>query len=81
MLWNVSSSKLLAVQVATTIVEKLLMTDEGLSYCCYYAGRFYAITRALGKMVDKFSGKPSGQLLNHIISCYIRLSENPRSVN
>nr|XP_048327815.1 cell differentiation protein rcd1 isoform X1 [Ziziphus jujuba var. spinosa] len=65
--------------VATTIVEKVLMTDDGLRYCCYYAGRFYAITRALGKMADEFSGKPSGKLLNHIICCYIRLTENPRA--
>nr|XP_048327816.1 CCR4-NOT transcription complex subunit 9 isoform X2 [Ziziphus jujuba var. spinosa] len=67
------------MKVATTIVEKVLMTDDGLRYCCYYAGRFYAITRALGKMADEFSGKPSGKLLNHIICCYIRLTENPRA--
>lgn len=68
------------MQAATTIVAKLLMSDAGLKHCSS-ARAFYEITGTLGKMVDELAEKSSRQLLKHIICCYIRLCESPRSVN
>lgn len=68
------------MQVATTIVAKLLISDVGLKHCST-AKAFYEITGTLGEMVDELAEKPSRQLLKHIIFCYVRLCESPRLVN
>lgn len=65
-------------QVATFIVQKILMNEEGLRYCCIIADRFFAITRALETMMEKLVEEPSRRLLKHIIRCYLKLSESPR---
>lgn len=72
----------LTIQVATFIVHKILMKDEGLKYCCAFAPRFYAVDRALAKMLENLADhdQPSHQLLKRIIGCYLRLSQIPRSI-
>jgi CCR4-NOT transcription complex subunit 9 len=66
-------------QVATNIIHKILMQDEGLKYCCTRAQRFYAVGHALANMVEKLAEEPSQRLLKLIIDCYLRLSHSPRS--
>ena len=69
----------LSQTVATFIIQKILMDDEGLKYLCGKAERFYAVSSVLNFMVESQMQKPSVRLLKHIIKCYFRLSENPRA--
>ncbi|XP_038888595.1 cell differentiation protein rcd1 isoform X2 [Benincasa hispida] len=69
----------LSKTVATFIVQKILMNEEGLRYCCIIADRFFAITRALETMMERLSEEPSQRLLKHIVRCYLKLSESPRA--
>ncbi|XP_011047234.1 PREDICTED: cell differentiation protein RCD1 homolog isoform X2 [Populus euphratica] len=75
----------LSKTVATYIVYKILINEEGLRYCCTVAERFFALVRVLGSMVLKLAEEgqlakiPFIRLLKHIILCYHRLSESPRS--
>ncbi|KAL0320821.1 UNVERIFIED_CONTAM: CCR4-NOT transcription complex subunit [Sesamum radiatum] len=66
-------------QVATFIVQKILLDDVGLEYICTTAERFFAVGRVLGNMVAALAEQPSSRLLKHIIRCYLRLSDNPRA--
>ncbi|GJW65601.1 CCR4-NOT transcription complex subunit 9-like protein, partial [Tanacetum coccineum] len=66
-------------QVATFIVQKILLDDVGLDYICTTAERFFAVGRVLGNMVAALAEQPSSRLLKHIIRCYLRLSDNPRA--
>jgi CCR4-NOT transcription complex subunit 9 len=70
----------LTIQVATYIVHNILMKDEGLKYCCAFAQRFYAVDHALQNLLENLAEEPSHQLLRHIIGCYLRLSQSPRSI-
>ncbi|KAL5164769.1 CCR4-NOT transcription complex subunit 9 [Glycine soja] len=65
--------------VATFIVQKILLDDVGLDYICTTAERFFAVGRVLGNMVAALAEQPSSRLLKHIIRCYLRLSDNPRA--
>lgn len=65
----------LSKTVATFIVQRILLDDNGLSYVCNTAERFYAVSSVLGNMVNL---NPAGRLFKHVIRCYARLSENPR---
>ncbi|KAG5570275.1 hypothetical protein H5410_060041 [Solanum commersonii] len=67
------------LQVATFIVQKILLDDVGLDYICTTAERFFAVGRVLGNMVGALAEQPSSRLLKHIIRCYLRLSDNPRA--
>ncbi|XP_057509214.1 cell differentiation protein rcd1-like isoform X2 [Actinidia eriantha] len=69
----------LSKKVATFIVSKILMQEEGLRYCCDFVERFFAVVRVLGGMVEKLAEKPTLRLLKDIISCYLTLSEVPRA--
>lgn len=71
-------TKALWWQVATFIVQKILLDDVGLDYICTTAERFFAVGRVLGNMVAALAEQPSSRLLKHIIRCYLRLSDNPR---
>lgn len=55
------------------------MDNNGLTYLCMTAERFFAVSTVLNNMVDNMLVKPSTRLLKHIIKCYFRLSENPRA--
>lgn len=69
------------MQVATFIVQKILLDDVGLEYICTTAERFHAVSRVLTSMVKALAEQPSSRLLKHIIRCYLRLSDNLRLVN
>ncbi|KAL9453684.1 hypothetical protein AB3S75_009317 [Citrus x aurantiifolia] len=69
----------LSKQVATFIIYKILLHEEGLKYCCVLADRFFAVARALAQMTEKLVEQPSPRLLKHIICCYHRLSQSPRA--
>ncbi len=66
--------------MATFIVQKILLDDVGLRYICATAERFFAVGSVLANMVVSLAEQPSTRLLKHIIRCYLRLSDNSRSV-
>jgi len=61
-------------------VQEILLDDVGLAYICATAERFFAVSTVLGTMVGALAEQQSVRLLKHIIRCYLRLSDNPRSV-
>ncbi|XP_016474241.2 uncharacterized protein LOC107796040 [Nicotiana tabacum] len=67
-------------KVATLIVMKILMQEEGLSYCCALAERFYSIVQVLHRVVEKLSQKPCILLLRYVIQSYLCLSQVSRFV-
>ncbi|RWW32998.1 hypothetical protein GW17_00002302 [Ensete ventricosum] len=67
-------------RVATFIVEKILLDNLGLQHICATFERFIAVVDVLANMVVSHVEQPSTRLLKHIIRCYLRLSENGRSV-
>eukprot|EP00182_Erythrolobus_australicus_P004263 CAMPEP_0185835112 /NCGR_PEP_ID=MMETSP1353-20130828/7076_1 /TAXON_ID=1077150 /ORGANISM="Erythrolobus australicus, Strain CCMP3124" /LENGTH=278 /DNA_ID=CAMNT_0028533685 /DNA_START=114 /DNA_END=950 /DNA_ORIENTATION=- len=69
----------LSKTVATFIVQKILLDDNGLNYICATAERFYAVSSVLSSMVTALVAEPSSRLLKHIIRCYLRLSDSPRA--
>ena len=62
--------------MATFIVQKLLLDENGLLYVCQTPERFYALTHVLAKMVDVLVETPSIRLLRHVVRCYLRLCDN-----
>lgn len=66
----------LSKTVATFIVQKILLDENGLSYVCATAERFVAVSTVLGTMVRMLVETPSHRLLKHIIRCYLRLADN-----
>lgn len=64
--------------VATFILQKILLDDDGLSFVCATAQRFYAISKVLETMVQNLdqSHPLSKRLLKHILRCYLRLADN-----
>ncbi|XP_009781146.1 uncharacterized protein [Nicotiana sylvestris] len=68
----------LSRKVATLIVMKILMQEEGLSYCCALAERFYSIVQVLHRVVEKLSQKPCILLLRYVIQSYLCLSQVSR---
>jgi CCR4-NOT transcription complex subunit 9 len=69
----------LLLQVATFIVQKILLDEMGLNYICATAERFYAVSTVLSNMVAVLVEQPSTRLLKHIVRCYLRLSDNLRA--
>ncbi|KAF5481038.1 hypothetical protein F2P56_001727 [Juglans regia] len=69
----------LSKTVATYIVQRIIINEEGLRYCCAFAQRFYTLSRALGNMLECRAELPGKRLLKYIIYCYLRLSHNPRA--
>jgi len=69
----------LSQTVATFIIQKILLDEQGLNYLCQTAERFFAVSTVLNNMVESQIEKPSSRLLKHIIRCYNRLAENPRA--
>ncbi|KAL4439327.1 hypothetical protein ABPG74_016990 [Tetrahymena malaccensis] len=67
--------------VATFIVQKILIDDNGLNYICQTAERFFAVSTVLQSMIEDLeqNQKDDQRLLRHIIKCYQRLSENNRA--
>lgn len=69
----------LSKTVATFIVQKILLDDNGLTYICATPERFYAVSTVLSNMVSALVDAPSARLLKHVIRCYLRLSDNSRA--
>lgn len=69
----------LSQTVATFIIQKILLDEQGLNYLCQTAERFFAVSSVLNNMVSSQLDKLSNRLLKHIIRCYNRLAENPRA--
>lgn len=68
------------MKTAAVVLEKLLsIGDDGLDYCCASPERFYFVARALGQAVDGLSLDPCQRMLKLLVSCYAKLSQNPRS--
>mmetsp|Transcript_50958 Transcript_50958/g.58572 ORF Transcript_50958/g.58572 Transcript_50958/m.58572 type:complete len:345 (+) Transcript_50958:76-1110(+) len=66
----------LSKTVATFVVQKILLSDNGLQYICLTPERFTAVATVLRTMVV---GECSPRLLRHIIRCFLRLSEHGRA--
>lgn len=66
--------------VATFIVQKILLDDNGLNYICHTAERFFAVCTVLNHMVTDIvaNSKDDQRLLRHVIRCYLRLTDNPK---
>lgn len=71
----------LSKTVATFIVQKILIDENGLNYICQTAERFFAVSTVLNTMIDELinSGKEDPRLVKHIMRCYLRLSENKKA--
>ncbi|XP_042974134.1 CCR4-NOT transcription complex subunit 9-like isoform X2 [Carya illinoinensis] len=69
----------LSQTVATYIIHRIIINEDGLRYCCAFANRFYSVSRALGNMLERSAELPEKRLLKYIIHCYLRLSHNPRA--
>ena len=65
------------MQVATFIVQKIILDEAGLQYICATPERFFGIAIVLARMVAE---QPSTRLLKHIVRCYLRLTDDPRWV-
>jgi len=65
--------------VATFIVHKILLSDQGLQSVCATADRFLAVNSVLSKMVTDLVAQPNDRLLRHILRCYFRLADNPKA--
>ncbi|ELV10688.1 1-phosphatidylinositol-4,5-bisphosphate phosphodiesterase delta-4 [Tupaia chinensis] len=77
MLWHSFGTIAALLQVATFILQKILLDDTGLAYICQTYERFSHVAMILGKMVLQLSKEPSARLLKHVVRCYLRLSDNP----
>lgn len=72
--------------VATFIVQKILMDENGLLYVCEKEDKMFALAQILKDIIEDIAkeakssdkdGKDGQRLLRHIIRCLLRLSENP----
>ncbi|KAM1545148.1 hypothetical protein ACFX10_045526 [Malus domestica] len=72
----------LSKTVATFIMERILMSPEGQKYCCAFHDRFFVITQALTKMLDRITTEePSLRLLKLIVRCCMRLAEGQKDAD
>ncbi|KAK8491248.1 hypothetical protein V6N13_127971 [Hibiscus sabdariffa] len=72
----------LSKTVATFIIYRILLNEEGLKYCFVLAERYLSVSQCLAKLVqglDEEDEENLPRLLRNIISCYLRLSENQRT--
>ncbi|CAN8247685.1 unnamed protein product [Cochlearia groenlandica] len=67
--------------LAVFILHRILMTDEGLQYCCVLADRFFVIDGLLKKLLVYLSSmaRPSPSLFNLVVGCYFMLSQKARA--
>ncbi|EGC31400.1 hypothetical protein DICPUDRAFT_156755 [Dictyostelium purpureum] len=69
----------LSKTVATFIVQKILLDDMGLNYICSSNERILAFISVLGGMINQLVEIPAPRLLKHVIRCYLRLADHPKS--
>lgn len=67
--------------VATFIVQKILLDNNGLEYVCQTGERLFAVAQILKDIIEDIheNGKDDQRLLRHIIKCFLRLSENDKA--
>ncbi|XP_010522357.1 PREDICTED: cell differentiation protein RCD1 homolog [Tarenaya hassleriana] len=68
--------------LATFILHKILMTEEGLQYCCVLAERYFFIDSLLKQLLLKLATMnrpPPPSLLQLVAGCYYRLSMKARA--
>ncbi|OEL27616.1 Cell differentiation protein RCD1-like protein [Dichanthelium oligosanthes] len=70
---------LVTSQVATFIVQKIMLDEFGLQFICATPDRFFQVAIALATMVIALDNHPSTRVLKHVIRCYLRLTDNPRA--
>jgi hypothetical protein len=68
------------MQVATFVIQKILLDDSGLRFVCATAHRFFSVTNVLATMVTALVNEPSTKILKHVIRCYLRLTYDRRYV-
>nr|ADL67569.1 Drcd-1r [Drosophila melanogaster]ADL67577.1 Drcd-1r [Drosophila melanogaster] len=74
----VRGSKLTKI-AATSILEKILLDEMGLTYICENHDRFSQVAITLGKMVIHLLKFPCLRVLKHVVRCYLLLTENARA--
>ncbi|KAJ6234086.1 ccr4-not transcription complex subunit 9 [Anaeramoeba flamelloides] len=65
--------------IATFIILKIILNENGLTYICDIYQRFLAVSSVIGNMVNYLLEEPSVKLLENIIRCYSRLADNSRA--
>ena len=67
--------------VATFIVQKIQLDNNGLEYVCQTGERLFAVAQILKDIIEDIAetGKDDQRLLRHIVRCLLRLSENPKA--
>ncbi|RHN65790.1 putative transcription regulator Rcd1-like family [Medicago truncatula] len=65
--------------VATFIILKIILDDDGLARVCATTENFFGVCRVLNMMLEDLENPPSPRLLRLLISCYSRLSQNYRA--
>ncbi|XP_015075558.2 CCR4-NOT transcription complex subunit 9 [Solanum pennellii] len=63
------------LKVATLILMKMLMQQNGLKYCCALPSRCLYVIQVLLQLVDTFASEiPCSQQLKYVVQCYLSLS-------
>lgn len=60
-------------------MQKILLDDQGLQYICGTYDRFLAVAQVLTVMVNVLVEMQAVRLLKHVVRCYLRLSDHPKS--
>ena len=68
----------LSKTVATFIVQKLMLDDQGLNCICSSEDYLYTITAVLSKMIHALEQNPCARMLKHAIRCYLALTEHAK---
>lgn len=68
------------MQVATFIVQKIMLDEVGLQHICATLECFFQAASVLASMVIALTEQPSTKLLKLIIGSYLRLTDKPRYV-
>ncbi|CAK8579692.1 unnamed protein product [Lathyrus sativus] len=76
---NMEIGKEITKTIATFIIQKILLDDDGLAYVCATVERFFAVSRVLDMMLENLQRQPSLRFLKLVVTCYSRLSENHRA--
>ncbi|XP_074378735.1 cell differentiation protein rcd1-like [Apium graveolens] len=67
----------LSQSIASWIMSRIMMQEQGLQYCCEPANQWCAIMKVFNDIIEKMQDEPSSLVLKNIIQCYIILSNDP----
>jgi CCR4-NOT transcription complex subunit 9 len=62
----------LSKTVATFIIQKILLDDQGLTYICATYERFSAVGTVLCNMVLQLVEQQTARLLKYVVRCFLR---------